>query len=128
VNVLLDTCAFLWLAGQPSKLSPAAVAAIDDPSNEVFLSDATVWEIVLKYGAGKLPLPGPPREWVPVQTAFFRLRRQVIEVEALLRSGGLPPGHRDPFDRLLAAQSLVHGLVVVTPDAPIAVLGAPTCW
>jgi PIN domain nuclease of toxin-antitoxin system len=62
VNVLLDTCAFLWLAGQPSKLSPAAVAAIDDPSNEVFLSDATVWEIVLKYGAGKLPLPGPPRE------------------------------------------------------------------
>jgi PIN domain nuclease of toxin-antitoxin system len=65
---------------------------------------------------------------VPVRTAFFRLRRQVIEVEALLRSGGLPPGPRDPFDRLLAAQSLVHGLVVVTPDAPIAVLGAPTCW
>jgi PIN domain nuclease of toxin-antitoxin system len=128
VNLLLDTCAFLWLAGQPSQLSRAAARAIDDPSNPLFLSDASVWEIVLKHAAGKLPLPAPPREWLPVQITFFQLRRQAIEAEALYRSGELPDVHRDPFDRLLVGQAIAHGLVVVTPDAPFARLGAVTCW
>jgi PIN domain nuclease of toxin-antitoxin system len=65
MRLLLDTCAFLWLAGQPMKLSAPAVAAINNAQNTLFLSDVSVWEIVLKHAAGKLPLPEPPRVWLP---------------------------------------------------------------
>ena len=56
MRLLLDTCTFLWLALEPSKISPAATLALDDEANELFLSDASVWEIALKHKAGKLPL------------------------------------------------------------------------
>ncbi len=128
MNLLLDTCTFLWLAGDPSRLSPAAVEAINEPSNRLLLSDASVWEIVLKHGAGKLSLPAPPRIWIPKQEAFFQLTRQAIEPEAMFLSGELPDFHRDPFDRLLAAQAVAHRLTLVTPDVPMGQLGADTCW
>ena len=57
MRLLLDTGTFLWLTGQPAKLSAPAIAAINDPQNELFLSDTSVWEIVLKHTADKLPLP-----------------------------------------------------------------------
>ena len=61
MRLLLDTCVFLWLATEPARLSRVAIAALDDEQNELFLSDASVWEIALKYQAGKLPLPDAPR-------------------------------------------------------------------
>jgi len=128
VNLLLDTCAFLWLAGDPSRISPAAAAAIDEPCNVLLLSDVSVWEVVLKHAVGKLPLPEPPRIWIPRQVSFFQLTRQAIDFEALFRSGELPAMHRDPFDRLLAAQALAHQLTIVRPDVPLRQLGANTFW
>jgi PIN domain nuclease of toxin-antitoxin system len=128
MNLLLDTCAFLWLAGDPSQLSAPAVAALNDSTNQLLLSDASVWEIVLKNAAGKLPLPAPPRIWIPKQRTFFQLKRQAIDPEALFLSGELPDFHRDPFDRLLAAQAIAHRLTLVTPDLPLRRLGAETCW
>jgi len=74
VRLLLDTCAFLWLSAEPDRLSGPAREALDDPSNVLLLSDVTVWEIVLKHQVGKLPLPEPPRTWLPKQTAFFELQ------------------------------------------------------
>ena len=61
MKLLLDTCTFLWLAGGGAALSAAAGRAIADPGNEVFLSAVSVWEVVTKHRAGKLPLPEPPR-------------------------------------------------------------------
>jgi PIN domain nuclease of toxin-antitoxin system len=128
MNLLLDTCSFLWLARHPSQLSPAAVDAINAPSNTLLLSDVSIWEITMKHAAGKLPLPEPPRNWIPKQANFFQLLQQKIDKESLYLSGELPWTHRDPFDRLLAAQSIAHKLTIVTPDQPIADLGAITCW
>jgi PIN domain nuclease of toxin-antitoxin system len=128
VNLLLDTCAFLWLAAEPASLSPPACAALDDASNRLFVSDASVWEIVLKHLSGKLPLPESPRAWLPKQMEFFDLQRQPIDRESLFRSGELPGFHRDPFDRVLCAQALTHGFTVLTPDQPIRQLGATTLW
>ena len=128
VKLLLDTCAFLWLAGNPSRISTSAASAMDDPSNQLFLSDVSVWEIVLKHAAGKLSLPEPPRIWIPRQTSFFQLNRQTIDQETVFRSGELPAFHRDPFDRLIAAQALVHQLTIVTPDRPLKDLGTEICW
>ena len=115
MRLLLDACAFLWLAGQPAKLSAPVVAAINDSRNELFLSDTSIGEIVLKHTAGKLPLPEPPRTRIPKQTAFFQLEPVRITLEALFRSGELPPVHADPFDRLLAAQAMVGGFHFVSP-------------
>lgn len=128
MNLLLDTCAFLWLAAEPDRLSIPARLALDDASNRLFLSDVTVWEIVLKHQTGKLPMPEAPRTWLPKQTAFFDLQRQPIDLESLFRSGELPSIHRDPFDRLLCAQAIAHGFTVLTPDSPFQRLGATTIW
>lgn len=128
MRLLLDTCTFLWLAGQPARLSGPAAAAINDPGNELFLSDASIWEIVLKHAAGKLPLPGSPRTWIPQQTAFFQLQPVRITPEALFKSGELPLGHPDPFDRLLAAQALVSAFRFLSPDPPFRAFGMDCLW
>jgi PIN domain nuclease of toxin-antitoxin system len=128
VNLLLDTCTLVWLAAEPSQLSLPACTALDDEANRLYLSDVTVWEIVLKHQTGKLPMPEVPRTWLPKQAAFFDLQRQPLDLESIFRSGELPAIHRDPFDRLLCAQALTHGLTVLTPDPPFAQLGATTLW
>jgi PIN domain nuclease of toxin-antitoxin system/antitoxin (DNA-binding transcriptional repressor) of toxin-antitoxin stability system len=128
VNLLLDTCAFLWLSAEPDRLSRPARQALDDASNTLLLSDVTVWEIVLKHQAGKLPMPEAPRSWLPKQTSFFDLQRQPLDLESVFRSGELPARHRDPFDRLLCAQAITHGFTVLTPDLPFQRLGATTLW
>ena len=127
-NLLLGTCTFLWLAANPQRISAVARAALDDERNTLFLSDVSVWEIVLKHGTGRLPLPEAPREWVPAQSAFFQLQRLAIEPGAIYLSGDLPGDHRDPFDRLLAAQARSMAMSVVTPDLPFRSLGADVIW
>jgi len=128
MRLLLDTCAFLWLAAQPTRLSPAATMALNDDAHELFVSDVSVWEIVLKHQAGKLPLPESPRAWIPKQVEFFQLRSLPAVTEAIFKSGELPDLHRDPFDRLLAAQAIVGGFQLVSPDRPFRDLGVDCLW
>lgn len=128
MNLLLDSCSFIWLATKPGKLSRAAAAAIEDRDSDLYVSDASVWEIVLKHAKGRLPLPEAPRTWIPRQIAFFQIKRAPIESEALFRSGELPPFHHDPFDRLLAAQALVEPFHLVSPDAPFRAYAVTCIW
>jgi PIN domain nuclease of toxin-antitoxin system len=128
MNVLLDTCAFIWLAMPQGKLSPLASDLIDDPANSLHLSDVSIWEVTMKYSLGKLDLPGIPRIWVPLQTEFFRIERLSLEQEEIYRSGELPRVHADPFDRLLAAQAMEHGMTILSPDPPLSLLGASRIW
>lgn len=128
MRVLLDTCAFLWLALEPKRLSPVAVNLINDTANELLLSDVSVWEMTLKHTAGKLPLPGVPRSWIPSRRAFFGLNPVAITEAHILRTADLPLVHPDPFDRLLAAQALETGLTVLSPDTSLSILGAARMW
>ncbi len=128
MKLLLDTCAFLWLATDPARLSTTVAAAIDDEANERLLSDVTLWEISLKYFVGKLPLPEPPRDWIPKQSAFFDLQPLAIDAAAIFRSGELPDVHRDPFDRLLAAQAIGGSFRLITVDNVFDDLGADRLW
>ena len=128
MRLLLDTCAFLWLAAQPEKLSETAIQAINAPENILHLSDVSIWEISLKHSTGKLPLPEPPRIWVPKQARFFHLFRVKIEPEALFKSGELPRTHQDPFDRLIAAQALNEPFHLVSPDEPFRAYGVSCIW
>src|SRR5947209_254548 len=80
-------------------------AAIRDPANAVFLSVASVWEAVIKHSLGKLPLPVPPAEYLPRQRQLHRIEAIAIDEQALVQLAKLPALHRDPFDRILIAQS-----------------------
>ena len=128
VTALLDTCTFIWLALEPARLSATAASIIDDPGNDLLLSDVSVWEIVLKHAAGKLALPEAPRLWVPSRRAFFRVQPLAVSEAALFRSGELPKIHADPFDCLLAAQAIEASLTMLTPDVPLERLGAQRAW
>ena len=128
VRCLLDTCTFLWLAQQPTQISPTAAAAINEPGNDLLLSDVSILEIVLKHAAGKLPLPDAPRTWIPEKLKFHQLDSLPLTLEVFYRSGELPRVHADPFDRLIAAQAIEAGLVLLSPDAPLSSLGASRLW
>ena len=90
--------------------------AIQDAVNVVYLSVASVWEAVIKYGLGKLPLPAPPADFLPRQRAAHQILSLPIEEAALAHLAGLPDLHRDPFDRILIAQAIQHGLTPVSLD------------
>ena len=128
MRLLLDTVAFLWLAEDDARLSAVAREAIVDPANDVFLSAASAWEIAIKHGLGRLRLQMPPDEYVPEQRLLHRIETLGIDEDATLQVGKLPDLHRDPFDRLLIAQAIVHGLTIVTPDRLIRGYTVPILW
>jgi PIN domain nuclease of toxin-antitoxin system len=120
VRLLLDTCAFLWAAAGDARLSANARALFSDPDNEVALSSASAWEIAVKHALGKLPLPERPERLVPAVRARLAVEPLAFDEAAALAVHRLPPLHRDPFDRMLIAQAITRGLVILTPDALIA--------
>jgi PIN domain nuclease of toxin-antitoxin system len=125
VRILLDTHVFLWYITADPKLPAAFRAAIQDPANEVYLSAASVWEAVIKHGLGKLPLPGPPADYLPQQRDAHGIASLSVDEGAMSNLAGLPPVHRDPFDRMLVAQALQHGLTVASADPDVAAYPVP---
>ena len=128
MNVLVDTCTFLWMAGDAPELSDQARLTVIDPDNEVYLSAVSAWEIAIKHALGKLPLPDQPGQFVPAQRALLGLTTLPVEEEAVLAVARLPALHRDPFDRLLICQALTHGLVLVSPDPVMQQYPVRTLW
>jgi len=128
MHALLDTCTFLWLAFEPERISAVARKILDDPGTVRRLSQASVLEIVLKYRAGKLPLPEAPDVWIPSRREFFQLENLPLDERVIYRSGKLPEGHDDPFDRLIAAHAIESGSTLLSPDTPLSLLGAARLW
>lgn len=128
MHALLDTCTFLWLAFEPARISGVARKILDDPGTVRRLSQASVLEIVLKYRAGKLPLPEAPDVWIPSRREFFQLENLPLDERVIYRSGNLPDGHDDPFDRLIAAHAIESGSTLLSPDTPLSLLGAARLW
>lgn len=128
MNLLLDTCAFLWLTGYTNKLSPRASAAIIDPANYIFLSTVSAWEIAIKYGTGGLTLSSPPRIFVPQKCAAQGISILDLNLAAALRTNALPSIHRDPFDRILICQALEADMTLVTADLEIQAYPVRTLW
>lgn len=119
VRALLDTCTFIWLCAEPARLTAKAVELLNDEQTELALSDVTTLEITLKWGAGKLSLPDPPRAWVEEQIRIWSPLQLQLTRDDIYRAGELPRHHADPFDRLLVATAINHNAVIVTPDASI---------
>jgi len=119
-RVLLDTHVFLWAASDPERLSGAARDAIEDPANDVFISSAVIWEIVIKYALGKLQLPAPPASYLPPRLRDLGFRELPIKHEHALTLTTLPMHHRDSFDRMLIAQARFEGMTLITADPHVA--------
>lgn len=128
MKLLLDTCTFLWLISDKSKLSRAATDLFSDPLSRVYLSAASSWEIAIKHRSGKLSLRLPPETYVPQCREALELEELAVDEAAALFTSSLPLHHRDPFDRLLVAQAATRGLTILTPDPLIAQYPVETVW
>ncbi|MHB1538640.1 MAG: type II toxin-antitoxin system VapC family toxin [Solirubrobacteraceae bacterium] len=125
MRLLLDTRVFLWLQTEPQRLGHQ-LQLVEDPLNELLLSAASAWEIVIKHSLGRLPLPEAPARYVPRRVAAIGARSVPIEQEHALSVGSLPPLHRDPFDRLLVAHGTSLHATILTADAVVAGYDVPT--
>ena len=128
MRLLIDTAVFIWLAENHPALSDRAIDLITDPDNEVRLSAASAWEIAIKHGLGRLELANPPAEYVPAQRRLHRIGTLPVSEAAALQVQKLPELHRDPFDRIIVAQSIVEGFVIVTPDHLVRAYPVPVEW
>lgn len=116
---LLDACTLIWLATEPEKLSQATAQAIDASDSVLLWSDVSALEIALKWSAGKLVLPDPPRHWLEHQIDTWGLDCVSLRRADIYRASELPPYHRDPFDRLLVAAALGANATILTPDEAV---------
>ena len=117
MKLLLDTHIFLWfIIGSPNLSTPAR-ELIEDVANEKFVSAASLWEIAIKSSLGKLSLSAPFAELIPQQLSLNGFELLHIEIDHAAIVATLPFHHRDPFDRLLIAQSMVEKMPIVSVDA-----------
>ncbi len=128
MRLLLDTCAFLWIASGAPELSSRAREIFRNPDNDIYLSAVSTWEISVKHGLGRLPLPGPPETYIPGLRQRHGIEPLALNEEATLYLGRLPTLHRDPFDRMLVCQAIVEGMVVLTPDELITQYPVRSMW
>ena len=115
--LLLDTHAYVWALTDPDRLSGRARTAIEARSNTVLVSAATTWEMAIKHRAGKWPEAEIPLDQHHDLTSRLGGQSLVISAADAIRAGSLDWEHADPFDRMLAAQSLLHQAALVTRDA-----------
>src|SRR5208337_326765 len=124
MKLLLDTHLLLWAAGTPDRLPAAARSLLDDPQNEPIFSSASLWEVAIKHGLGRRDFGVNAR----------LLRRGLLDngytelpisSEHAVALDSLPPMHKDPFDRILLAQSMVEGITLLTADPLVAQYPGP---
>lgn len=127
MKLLLDACAFLWIAGG-EPLSDVAAAAYRDPSNDIYLSAASVWEITIKHQSGRLRLPEPPDRLIPTERRLRGIAALPVDEDAVFQLPKLPKLHRDPFDRILVCQAIAHSLAILTPDPLIRQYPVRVVW
>jgi PIN domain nuclease of toxin-antitoxin system len=117
MNLLLDTHVFLWYISGDRRLPELIRDHIRDQNNIVYLSVVSVWEVMIKYQLGKLPLPESPESYLPLQREKHQIESLTLDEMSVARLSGLPNYHRDPFDRILICQALRHDLVIATVDS-----------
>ena len=116
MRVLLDTHALLWALAQPDLLSILARSILRDASNGVLVSSASAWEIATKRRIGRLRNAEPIVAGYAAHLRMLRAEDLPITAEHALLAGSFQGAHRDPFDRMLAAQAMVEGVPLLTND------------
>lgn len=119
MKVLLDTHLLLWAAGQPNRLTRKTRELLENPQTDVVFSVASLWEIAIKNGLGREDFHADARL---LRRGLLENGYRELEIkgEHAVAIGGLPPIHKDPFDRILAAQAMVEGILLLTADPVVA--------
>ena len=128
MKLLLDTATLLWITTDATKLSSKARTAYIDPANEIYLSVASLWEIIVKNRLGKLPLPAPIEKLIEPLKTSSTFRILPLSEGAVYRLKTLPDHHRDPFDRMLICQAIEDGLTILTPDSEFSKYPVTVLW
>jgi PIN domain nuclease of toxin-antitoxin system len=128
VRILLDTDAFVWWVLDDARLSPVSRELLLDRSNDVLLSAASAYEISVKAARGRLTLPEPAETYVSSRMASEGFTPLPVQISHAVRAGSLPPIHRDPWDRLLVAQSQLDDVPILTADPVIGQYDVETIW
>ena len=128
MDLLLDTCAFIWWDSGGGSLSAVAMSALQDPANRLLLSHVSLWEMQLKHQKGKLLLRKPLADIIQEQCTRNGLLLLPIEPPDIYTLGQLSSHHADPFDRLIISQAKRHGFSVVTDDGEFAKYAVPIVW
>jgi PIN domain nuclease of toxin-antitoxin system len=116
MRLLLDTHVFLRYITSDDRLPSHWIDGICDQGNEVYLSVVSLWESIVKYHLGKLPLPLPPGDYLPSQRDRHNIASLNLDESSVCRLSSLPAAHNDPFDRMLVCQAMQHSLTIVTAD------------
>lgn len=125
MKLLLDTHVLIWALSDPAQLPDALRAAMEEPSNVVYVSAASVWEIAIKAAIGKIDFAAEDLRGAIAEIGFLELP---VTVEHASAVRGLPRHHRDPFDRMLAVQSSIEKLTLITKDPVFTLYGTNTMW
>ncbi|MBL8260144.1 MAG: type II toxin-antitoxin system VapC family toxin [Candidatus Competibacteraceae bacterium] len=128
MNILLDTCVFLWIVRDSPQLSVTARTLFSDPAHTIYLSAVSAWEIAIKHGLGRLPLAEPPHSYIPAERDKHNILSLELNEAAVLELRRLPPHHQDSFDRMLICQAIAHSLTLLTPDSRIQAYPVRTVW
>jgi PIN domain nuclease of toxin-antitoxin system len=128
VRLLIDTHPLIWSLEEPAKVSAAAMAAMQDRSSDRLLSAATIWELAIKVGQGKIALSMTFRQGMETAITDLKLTILPVTVEYAERQSMPPPHRKDPFDRLMIAQALVDGIPVVSADVAFDPYGVTRIW
>lgn len=128
MDLLLDTHAFLWFIQDDRRLSKTAKSLIEAPSNVRFVSVVSLWEIALKMSVGKLTINGPFAEFILQQLTINQMTLLPIAITHLEKMIELPFHHRDPFDRLLIAQSMNDDLTLLSRDRAFEAYRVQRVW
>ncbi len=128
MKFIADTHAFIWFVTDSPQLSAPAKKLFESPESERLLSIASVWEIAIKTNLGKLSFDRPLEQFLPEQIALNYVRLLDISLSHALRIANLPIHHRDPFDRMIVAQSLTENLPVLSNDNALDAYGIKRIW
>lgn len=128
MKAILDTHAFLWWVLDNPKLSGTARNFIIDPNNTIYLSAVSGWEMAIKWSMGKLTLPDQPYSFVRQQLEINNFSPLPIQMNHGLYVHELPEIHKDPFDRLLIAQSIIENLLLISTDAVLKKYPVSLLW
>lgn len=119
IGILLDTHIFVWALAEPARVPDAAWVPLRDPTQPLFLSVASAWELAIKSARGKISLPGGVQAFVGEGCRRTGVTMLGIDLSHTAEVERLPHHHRDPFDRMLVAQARVENLALLSVDAAL---------
>lgn len=128
MKFLLDTHVFIWAIASPERLSRRAIDVLRATGNQLYLSSATPWELATKFRIGKLPQAARVLDDLESLAGDLLAKQLPITHAHAMRAGLLEAAHRDPFDRMLAAQAQLEGMRLITRDEAFQALGVEVIW